>query len=60
LASAHSNDPNIHLWDAERGEPLGVASGQGATVTALAISPDGSALYSGAEDGSIFMWSLPR
>ena len=60
LASAHSNDPNIHLWDAERGEPLGVASGQGATVPALAISPDGSALYSGAEDGSIFMWSLPR
>ena len=60
LASAHSNDPNIHLWDAESGAPLGLAHGQGATVTALAISPDGRALYSGAEDGSIFMWSLPR
>ena len=58
LASAHSNDPTIHLWDAASGEPLGVLHGQGGTVTALAISPDGSALYSGAEDGSIFMWSL--
>jgi WD40 repeat protein len=58
LASAHSNDPTIHLWDAASGEPLGVLRGQGGTVTALAISPDGSALYSGAEDGSIFMWSL--
>jgi WD40 repeat protein len=60
LASAHSNDPTIHLWDADRGTALGVLRGHGGTVTALAISPDGSALYSGAEDGSIFMWSLPR
>jgi WD40 repeat protein len=60
LASIHSNDPAIHLWDAERGQPIGVLSGHGGTVTALAISPDGSALYSGAENGSIFVWSLPR
>jgi WD40 repeat protein len=60
LASIHSNDPTIHLWDAERGQPIGVLSGHGGTVTALAISPDGSALYSGAENGSIFVWSLPR
>ncbi len=60
LASTHSNDPTIHLWDADSGESLGLLHGQGGTVTALAISPDGSSLYSGAEDGSIFMWSLPR
>jgi len=60
LASIHSNDPTIHLWDAEKGQPIGVLSGHGGTVTALAISPDGSALYSGAENGSIFEWSLPR
>jgi WD40 repeat protein len=60
LASAHSNDSTIHLWDAGSGQSLGVLHGQGGTVTALAISPDGSALYSGAEDGSIFIWSLPR
>ena len=60
LASAHSNDPTIHLWNADSGQSLGTLRGQSAGVTALAISPDGSALYSGAEDGSIFMWSLPR
>ena len=60
LASVHSNDPTIHLWDAEKGQAIGVLRGHGGTVTALAISPDGSALYSGAEDGSIFEWSLPK
>ncbi len=60
LASTHSNDPTIHLWDADRGQSLGVLRGHDAAITALAISPDGSALYSGAQDGSIFMWSLPR
>ena len=60
LASSHSNDSVIHLWDADRGTALGVLRGQGGAVTALAISPDGRALYSGAEDGSIFTWSLPR
>jgi WD40 repeat protein len=60
LASIHSNDRTIHLWDADRGYSLGVLRGHDAPVTALAISPDGSALYSGAEDGSILMWSLPR
>lgn len=60
LASAHSNDPVIHLWDAQRGYSLGVLRGHRAAVTALAISPDGDTLYSGAQDGSIFSWSLPR
>jgi WD40 repeat protein len=60
LASAHSNDPVVHLWDAQRGYSLGVLRGHRAAVTALAISPDGDTLYSGAQDGSIFSWSLPR
>jgi WD40 repeat protein len=60
LATAHSNDSTVHLWDASSGQSLGTLHGQGGTVTALAISPDGSALYSGAEDGSVFTWSLPR
>jgi len=60
VASAHSDDPGIHLWDADRGQSLGVLRGHAAEITALAISPDGSTLYSGAQDGSIFMWSLPR
>ena len=60
LASTHSNDPTIHLWNADSGQSLGVLHGHDAAVTALAISPDGSALYSGADDGSILMWSLPK
>jgi len=60
LATLHSNDPTIHLWDAEAGRSLGLLAGHGETVTALAISPDGNVLYSGAQDGSIFMWALPR
>jgi eukaryotic-like serine/threonine-protein kinase len=56
LAGA-STDQTIHLWDARTWQPAGQLRGHGSAVVALAASPDGALLASGAMDGEIKLWS---
>ena len=48
MVATGCRDRIIRLWDAERGAELGNLRGHGIWVTALAFSPDGTKLVSGA------------
>ena len=46
------------LWDLQSGKEAWRWPGHSSWVTAVAISQDGQRLISGAEDGTLFVWSL--
>jgi WD40 repeat protein len=48
--------PEIRLADAATGMPLPRAAGPAGLIHALAFSPSGDTLVTGAEDGSVFVW----
>jgi WD40 repeat protein len=52
-------DRMIHLWTLE-GREVARWTAHAAQVTALAFAPGGTVLYSGAEDGTVRVWDLPR
>ena len=52
-------DRRIRLWDLGTGRELARWEGHEAEVTALAFSPDGALLVSGARDGTVRVWDLP-
>jgi WD40 repeat protein len=50
----------LGLWDAQTGQRRTVLAGQAAPVTALAFSPDSSALASGScQGGDVWVWDVP-
>jgi WD40 repeat protein len=46
------------LWDLESGQELHCFAGHRATVTSLAISPDGHSFLSGSVDCTMRLWDL--
>lgn len=48
----------VHLWEAESGRLCATLEGHNGGVLSLASTPDGTALASGGEDGTIQIWSL--
>ncbi|MDF1665400.1 MAG: serine/threonine-protein kinase, partial [Planctomycetota bacterium] len=48
----------IDIWSVERREKFLTLSGHGADVTALAFSPDGQWLLSGALNKTLFLWQI--
>lgn len=48
----------IAFWDIETGQRLQRGPGHESTLAALAFSPDGAGLASGAEDGDALLWQL--
>jgi beta-lactamase regulating signal transducer with metallopeptidase domain/Tol biopolymer transport system component len=59
LATAHwyNADPSeIKLWDLEMGEPVATLPGTQEPVHAIAFAPDGRALASASNDGTITEW----
>ena len=57
LLAGASTDQTIHLWDTRTWRLAGQLRGHGSAVVALAASPDGALLASGAMDGEIKLWS---
>lgn len=53
-------DPNLRLWDASSGEPLGELVGHRCAVNCLSFSFDGKILASCSEDGFIKIWDARR
>jgi WD40 repeat protein/tRNA A-37 threonylcarbamoyl transferase component Bud32 len=56
-----TEDGAVHLWDVQAGAEARVLRGHSAHVRALAFSPDGKRLASGAQDpdNSVRLWSVP-
>jgi WD40 repeat protein len=52
LASG-SQDTTVKLWDPRTKEAAATLKGQGAAITQVKLSPDGSLLVSGSEEGAI-------
>jgi WD40 repeat protein len=53
-----TGDQLVALWDVATGRELARWDAHGIQVTALAFSPDGGMLVSGAADGSVKLWDL--
>jgi WD40 repeat protein len=52
------NGTTIRLWRAADGALVDAVGSQAGDVAALALSPDGSLVASGADDGSVAIWRL--
>jgi WD40 repeat protein len=59
LVASGGQDKMIHLWDVASGREVARWPGHEDAVTALLFSLDGQTLYSGSQDGTLKIWSLP-
>jgi WD40 repeat protein len=57
-ANPNSVHAAIRLFDARTGEARGVLEGHVGTISALAFSPDGTRLVSGASDFTVKVWQV--
>jgi serine/threonine protein kinase len=58
IASTYEIDPTVHVWDASTGQHYLTYRGhQSFGVNAVAWSPDGKYIVSGADDGTAQVWS---
>lgn len=56
LAGRGQHDTVLCLWDVATGRELGDFAAHASAIQAVAISPDGTRIASGAKDGSVFLW----
>jgi WD40 repeat protein len=59
LAVSAALDGTVRIWDPETGVELARYE-QGTQVHAVDVSPDGSAMVSSADDGSVVVRAMPR
>jgi WD40 repeat protein len=53
-----ADDQFVYQWGAESGEQIQAFSGEGKEFYDLALSPDGSLLAAGDQDGNIRLWNV--
>ena len=57
-APMYSVDNNVRMWNAFTGEETAVLRGHTELVRCVRFSPDGAILASGADDGTVRIWSV--
>ncbi|MHC9544974.1 MAG: ankyrin repeat domain-containing protein [Vulcanimicrobiota bacterium] len=58
LWALSASSTTIHVWDSARQTIAGLCSDFKSPLTALALKPDGSAFFTGHEDGTLCHWSI--
>ncbi|KAJ7575617.1 hypothetical protein C8J56DRAFT_409802 [Mycena floridula] len=53
-----SSDGSVSVWSASTGERRNVLLGHTGSITAVAVSKDGTTIISGSEDGSVLVWTV--
>lgn len=60
VVAVGSEQPKVLLWQVNNaGSKTRLLTGHGAAVRAVAITPDGGLLFTGSDDKTIRVWSLP-
>ena len=57
-ARHRSGDMAIRLWEVKSQKPVAVAGHHSASVESVALSPDGTLLAAGRQDGAVELWDL--
>jgi WD40 repeat protein len=58
VATSHSGDTSITLWEVATGKAQSTLKGQKGKVWSLTFSPDGKTLASGDDEGTIKLWDM--
>ncbi|MEW2352870.1 serine/threonine-protein kinase [Spirillospora sp. NPDC029432] len=58
LAGVTDYEQYVHVWEARTGRRVHTLQGHTENADALAFSPDGGTLASGADDGTIRLWNV--
>jgi serine/threonine protein kinase len=56
-AATAVHDTRVHIWDLDTGRELEPLRGHDATISGLAISPDGRRIMTGSFDGTVILWN---
>jgi WD40 repeat protein len=59
LIAACAEGTNVEFWDLQAGQPWHRLKGDESTLAAMVFSPDGRALLSIGENGTLRLWQLP-
>ncbi len=60
IIASGSYDRTVRLWDSAKGSCIKTLEGHDDTIWSLAYSPDGAALVSGGEDGTLRLWDVAQ
>jgi hypothetical protein len=58
IATGFRDNPSIQLWDSAEGKQFATLTGHMGFITAVALSPDGKTLATGATDTTILLWNV--